>query len=115
MCADHYGEGPVFPTPPPPNLNPNATIELWLYPGWNWKTMADVVAAGWKGIKADDWYLGPDASWTAFYSLDPLTNGTCDYTKNPPVCMCDPCYNITDPAQIDLVLGGRPVNGVKDR
>jgi hexosaminidase len=69
---------------------------------WN---MTDVVANGFQALRSDAWYLNnAGQTWTAVYASDPLTNGTCDYQTH--VCQCNPCFNITDPALAQLVIGG---------
>jgi len=64
--------------------------------------MADVVKSGHQGLKSDDWYVDSSSTWDQFYILDPLTN----CSLSDPLQTNGPCYNITDPTQQQLVLGG---------
>ena len=108
---DHYGNGTVNPTPPPPNLSRDSIIYWWYSPGWGWANMGNVTAAGFRGVKTNDWYLdsvGQD--WDAgIYTADPFTDGLCDYTHGFANCTCPTggCkFNITSSAQQALILGG---------
>lgn len=104
---DHYGPGEATPSEPNKQLVNQTVIQMWFYPGWNWFNMTDVVTNGLRGIKSDGWYIDEASTWTAFYTQDPLTNGTCNYTTWECGSTNEwPIYNITDPVLVKAVLGG---------
>ena len=55
-------------TPPPPELPPDALVEVWLNPQWGSSSVKRVVEAGWNALSTIDglWYLdsGEDFDWT---------------------------------------------------
>ena len=76
----------------------DAIVHIWQAPTGG-VTVADVVATGLRGIVSPGWYLDHlDQTWVDMYAIDPLTN--CSAASG------GACFNITDPAEAAVVLGG---------
>lgn len=109
---DHYGPGTTNPTPAPAFLDINSTmVYMWFCPCWQWFNMSYITQLGFRGVKADDWYMDSlSDTWQQMYSKDPLTNAqSCDYSAGWANCTCGQstgCFNITQPEQVSLVAGG---------
>jgi hexosaminidase len=80
------------------HLPPSTVVHIWQDPSGG-VTVEDVVSQGVHGIVSPGWYLDHlDQTWQDMYAIDPLTNCTAGVTSG--------CFNITNPAEVALVLGG---------
>lgn len=79
-------------------LPQNAIVHIWQAPSGG-VTVADVVSAGQRGLVSPGWYLDHlDQTWIDMYAIEPLSNCSAATTGS--------CFNITNPAEVQRVLGG---------
>lgn len=83
------------------SLPAQAVVHIWEAPSAG-VTVLDVIKKNHKTIVSPGWYLDHlDQTWADMYVIDPTTNCT-----SAAAASAGRCFNITDPTEAALVLGG---------